>query len=1049
MQLSIRTLVISFALLCGTTAAYAGPVLRGILFSAEELPIAGATIELGEQGTTTTNAKGAFSADAPTGSFDLTVRLPSGITMPPVPLPALPDGVSEWIATVSGDETRWLSTALEAKEGPAAQKRDVQVEETRKTGTLTGVIRGPKGPVRGARIFLRGLETQGVSDRTGAFTLTLPVGDHDVTVVATGFGTTSKKGVKVTESEVTPLDIQLESAGVQLAAIRVFAPYIPGSTGTLLKERQESSAVAEVLGAEQISKAGDSTAASALKRVTGVTIVGGKYVYVRGLGERYSSTSFNGLGLPSPEPDRRVVPLDLFSTHMLDSIVIQKTYSPDMPGEFSGGVVQLRSRKAPKEWMGGLDVSVGMKTGTTGEEGLHGPTGPTDWIGWDGGYREMPALLREASAAMPIAQGDDYVAGYTKDELTEIGQSLPNHWGISRQTIDPNVGVGAVTGGSWEVGPGDLGMLFSLDYGNEWQNRLEDVTYYTVSSENQLEKTNSYDLEELTREVTLSGFATVDYALPNHRFTFNSFLARISDHKARSYSGYNRDLGGELRIRRTTWIERMLLSQQLLGAHTIELESESRVELDWGYSLSHAMRLEPGRRESRVDYEESQNDWFISNRPEGNQILYGDLADVGHDARVDGSWFFPQWDGEEAMLKSGLSFFTKEREVDVRRFKYRHKGPLSFDPEILYQDPEDIFVDANINSEGFQLVEVTLNTDSYRANQHTQAGYLMSELPLGWDTEWMGGVRLEKSAQRLSTFQPFASGKEEKASLETTDWLPATALTYRGLENMNLRMGYSRTLTRPNFRELSPAVTIGLTGGRLRFGNPELKRGTIDNFDVRWEWFPRGLDQVAISGFYKDFVDPIETVVIPSAQLSVSYANALGATNKGVEFEFRKDMEWIHPFLRSVYVGGNASYIQSTVRLCPPLEAGQEGTGRCANSPPATNTNRNRPLEGQSPYILNGQVGFEEEDWGSRLTLLYNVYGKRIIEVGALGSPDSYEEPFHQLDLSAKQELGGGLSLGFNAKNLLNPVARETQGSGTRSRWRKGRAFSLKLAMSF
>ena len=255
MQLSIRTLVISFALLGVTTAAHAGPVLRGVLFSAEELPIAGATIELGDHGTTTTNANGAFSAEAPTGSFDLTVRLPSGIAMPPVPLPALPEGVSEWIATVAGDETGWLSTALEAKEGPAAQKRDVQVEEGRKTGTLTGVIRGPKGPVRGARIFLRGLETQGVADRAGVFTLTVPAGDHDVTIVATGFGTTSKKGVKVTEGEVATLDIQLESAGVQLAAIRVFAPYIPGSTGTLLKERGIS-AVAEVLGAEQISRRG-------------------------------------------------------------------------------------------------------------------------------------------------------------------------------------------------------------------------------------------------------------------------------------------------------------------------------------------------------------------------------------------------------------------------------------------------------------------------------------------------------------------------------------------------------------------------------------------------------------------------------------------------------------------------------------------------------------------------------------------------------------------------------------------------------------------------
>ena len=222
------------------------------------------------------------------------------------------------------------------------------------------------------------------------------------------------------------------------------------------------------------------------------------------------------------------------------------------------------------------------------------------------------------------------------------------------------------------------------------------------------------------------------------------------------------------------------------------------------------MRCAWNRVANLEDYERARTTGSFP--PEGNQILYGDLADVGHEPSRRILVFFPvEW--EEAMLKSGLSFFTKEREVDVRRFKYRHKGPLSFDPDVLYRDPEDIFTQETINAEGFQLVEVTLNTDSYRANQHTQAGYLMSELPLGWDTEWMGGVRLEQSTQRLSTFQPIASGQEEKAELKTTDWLPATALTYRGIENMNLRMGYSRTLTRPNFRELSPAVTIGLTEG--------------------------------------------------------------------------------------------------------------------------------------------------------------------------------------------------------------------------------------------
>lgn len=1029
----------------------APPVLRGVVFQSDEGegPLAGIVLETEEGTRVTTNEDGGFAIPFRYSPLKLWLTLPDGTRIQTESIAPSTVGESELLINLQLSPPTITKLRLETLSTEATEAETVSEKAEGPEGTLEGTVRSGTGPVRNAKVFVRGQEVEAQTDRKGQFSLRLPEGTHFITILAAGYGTETLEAPPVVGDESVSMDVRLETAAVKLAAIRVYAPYVAGSSATLLRERQESAAVAEVLGAEQISKSGDSDAASALKRVTGVSIVGGKYVYVRGLGERYSSTMFNGLGLPSPEPDRRVVPLDLFSTHMLDSIVIQKTYSPDMPGEFSGGVVQLRSRKSPKEWMASIEASIGHKSGTTGISGLHGPTGPTDWLGYDGGFRSMPDLLLESSAQMPIAQGDDYVEGFSKEELTAIGQSLPNHWGVTRQPVDPNMGAGAVMGGSMDLLGGRGGFLLSLDYGNDWQQKVEKVRYYTVGAEGALEQTNAYDLEELTREITLSAFGTMGLEWDHHWITFNSMLARISDHKARVYEGYNRDLAGDLRIRRTTWVERMLTTQQLLGHHEFELPTDLLLDLDWGYALSNATRIEPGRRETRVDYEDNQDGWFISNRPEGNQILYGDLNDISHDAKFDGTLTLEQWSGEEAKIKVGSAFYRKEREVDVRRFKYRHKGPLSFDTEVIYKDPEDIFVPEYINSDGFQLIEVTLNTDSYRATHDILGGYLMGELPLGAGWDMMAGSRIEKSNQALSTFQPFSSGDEEKAELETSDWMPATSLNYRGFENMNIRAGYSRTVSRPNFRELSPAVTIGLTGGRLRFGNPNLRRATIDNFDLRWEWFFDTLDSMAVSAFYKSFTDPIETVVIPSAQLSVSYDNALGANNYGFEFEFRKGFGFIHSSLEYLFVAGNATYIQSKVRLCPPEQDGVDPSARCADSPTSTNTNQNRPLEGQSPYVINAQGGLDHDDWGTSIIMLYNVFGKRIIEVGALGSPDSYEEPFHQLDLVAKQKLGAGFKLGLSAKNLMNPTARETQGDLPRSSWKKGRSYSAKLSYSF
>jgi TonB-dependent receptor len=353
---------------------------------------------------------------------------------------------------------------------------------------------------------------------------------------------------------------------------------------------------------------------------------------------------------------------------------------------------------------------------------------------------------------------------------------------------------------------------------------------------------------------------------------------------------------------------------------------------------------------------------------------------------------------------------------------------------VLSLTPEEIFVPGNINPGDFQFEEITRQTDNYLADQKVVGGYLMTDLPLGLGFRLVGGIRVEHSSQHVKTFELFNPDNEPVVSdLATTDLLPAAAVSWDFSEDMLVRLGAARTLSRPDFRELSPATFNDVTGGRQVYGNPELERAAINNLDLRWEWYLEAGESLSLGVFYKRFEQPIETIVVVSAQHSVTYENAEGADNLGIELEFRKGFGFLDKMLQDFYLAGNATWVYSSIDL--PEEGIQ--------------TSSSRPLQGQSPYVLNFQLGYDNVESGTSVVVLYNVFGKRIAEVGALGAPDVYEQPFHQLDLVIKQDLGGGFSMGFKAKNLVDPGVRFTQGDQTTETFRRGRSFSLGLEKSF
>ncbi len=1021
--------------------------LRGVVFDAEGAPRAGVRVRVGRS-ELRSNADGAFVLDLPPGQHPLRVQSEGQ------------EQAAGAVRIVAGETTEALINLrrgqpplLEVEAPGAGHRPGVARRDDRPRVAVQGSLVDAKdgAPVADARVFARGTAAEGRSGPDGSFTMRLPVGVHELTVIHPSFATETVPGVVVSAAGLArPLRLRLTAAAVQLEDYTVVAPRIVGGTAGLLELRREASTVTELIGAEQWSKTGDSDAASALGRVSGITVVGGKYVYIRGLGERYSSTTLNSSALPSPEPERRVVPLDMFPVGVLEDIAIQKTYTPDLPGDFSGGMVQLRTRGFPARFHANLGVSVGVNDASIGRRTITpADSGGSDWITFGAGRRALPDVVRAASDRGKIQLKSAFAPGYTEEELEAFGEAMPGNWGLPERRLWPDLGLSGTIGTSGKVRGGRAGFLFSFGYDNEWRRVLRDPLLPNLRiGAAGLEVGDRLTSTEVEHEVKLSTVGTtgLDLAGGKHKLRLTAMMVRILEDEARRIEGFDADSVTTKRGTRVWFRERMLTFGQLAGEHELRRLPAGRqglgLALDWRYAFSTATLDEPDRRSTRYDEEASQPGVFvISNRPDGNQRFYSTLLDLNHDVSLDLTLRFRQWRGLEAKVKAGANVGFSNREVDTRRFSFT--GSPS-DPSALSLPPEQLFVPAHIGESGFRFLESTRETDNYRADQTLYCGYVMTELPLARPLLLMAGVRLEQSDRTVETFQLFAGEGAEpiRAQPSTLDALPTLTLSYRPFGPQHVfRAGYSRTLNRPQTRELSPAPFDDPDTGKQYRGNPQLGRAMLDNLDLRWEWYPSRLESVSVAAFYKRFTDPIELVAVAGAAVTLEPQNAAGANNVGVELEARKRLGFIHRRLRDLTLGGNLSFIFSRVELA-------EGSSMVS-------TNRSRPLQGQSPWVVNLFLAYDSVRLGTSARLLYNVYGPRISEVGSAGRPDEYEQPYHRLDLVASQRLNRYLSLSLKARNLLNlrhELTQKDEATGHElvvDSYTPGRDFSLSLTVEY
>lgn len=883
------------------------------------------------------------------------------------------------------------------------------------TGMVAGVVRDgfngmtlPSAPVTvvstGRTVY---------TELDGGFRVRAPAGPQEIRVSFGGY-TPRVLAVEVAAGETARLEVVLEmerfTEEVVVTAEAVEAELFTAEAQ--LVERQKAAAITDNLASEEMKENADSNAASAMKRVTGLTVVDNQYVFVRGLGERYSNTTLNGAVLPTTEPDKRVVPLDLFPTGLIESVSVVKSYLPDKPADFSGGLVEIDPLSFPSEPVLSFSMSQGMNSRTSFRDGLGYAGGARDWLGFDDGTRGLPAAIPNERAVRTSRFTN---AGFTPSELEAMGESFANVWSPETTPIRQDQSFSFVAGNSWDR----FGAIVSGTWSESHQNQDEERNFYAVSA-GDLEIQNEYDFATTTSKTSTGLVGNLAYRFSgHHRMALENFYTHNSKNEARIFQGYNNDVGEDIRNTRLFWVEETIFSSTLSGEHFLPGLASS--QLEWKATLSRAARDEPDLRETLYEYNPAVEDFVLADESQSGFRMFNDLDDEVRELGFDWSAFFTQWSGLPAMFKFGPSLTLRERDFRSRRFRLNPRIAGAVD---LTAEPEEIFTPENIGS-SYELREETRPTDTYGAEQTVTAAYGMLDLPLGRNLRVIGGVRVERSRQQVDTFDPFSTTSGTiTARLEDTDLLPGVNAVYALTDRTNLRASYSHTVNRPEFRELAPFEFTDVVGGRAVVGNPDLQRALIRNLDLRFETFSGAGEVLAASVFYKDFSNPIERIVQPTAQLRTSYTNAVGARNAGVELESRQQFGRLTG-------SANYTYVDSRIEL-------EAASGE-------VQTNLGRPLAGQSAHVFNLSADLDLPEVGGSFRVLYNYFGERIVDVGSLGMPDIYEEGRGSLDAVFSKKLASW-SLRASFDNLLDAEHRFTQGGKMQRTFGLGRSFSLSVS---
>jgi len=940
-----------------------------------------------------------------------------------------------------------------------AMKSKVNKVEAKGKGILVGHVltTNDKKPIEGARVFVKGTAVDARTDANGKFSVEVPAGVAlSISVVHSAYSSQTKGGIKVPVNGTGSVSIALTPASMELEEFVVLAPKVEGSITDIIAEEKNLNAIANILGAEEFSKKGDGSAAAALKRVTGVTLIGGKSIFVRGLGERYSNIELNSLPLPSPDPTKRVVPLDIFPSSVIGSLKVQKSGTADIPSSFGGGYVDIRTKdkKSGKDY---IQISLGLKANSnTGEDVINYTGSDSDWTGFDDGYRDIPAEILEHAKVVVgekikeftrIDPGKEEVIQLTKDytnrNFAVVSESLPfagsmSIEGLKNYTIKEDH---------------KISIFGTYKYAQDHKYQEEEFFTYRFDNDTQtFETTPIYDgvKKKATSTYSQSGMLNIGYNyLDVLQLKYTKLYTHIGEKNTRLTDGVFGSNQEHLQYYYLDWEERTLSADQLNGAFDYKIFNR-KSHLDFGIEYATAKLEQP----SNISYLDNilDNGNIVSVVTDGSLLLSkklyseDDVYAFNINNKIESNFF-----SDEDYIKFGGSYSTKERTSQYQKFYLapsQGKDATTDPYSLAGGDIEELLNNYvretdNYDDRLFLLTTLFSPADYFDAKVDDSNYYFHVFTKPIEKVEMTLGIRYVNFQQTIYQYEKDTANQnviiKTEETLEVDDFFPAVSLKYKHDDNNHFDFAASKTYIAPDLREFTSGKYFHPYDVATVHGNPDLVHTIIYSADLKYSHYFSDDEYVKAGAFYKYLDKPIEDTQLDSSSLPIySYMNSDSATLYGIEFDWRKKFDFVSEYLKNYYISGNFSYTNSEVTL--------------AEERIEELTSNNRQLQGLSQIVTNLSLGYDSDE--RNLALSYNKMGERIRKVGLINEqgvpyPDSVEIPPHLLDFVWIEKFDSGLTLKLKFGNLIDDETIWKQGENVTQKFKKGRDFSFGISYKY
>ncbi|MGE8721009.1 TonB-dependent receptor domain-containing protein [Leptospira terpstrae] len=933
-------------------------------------------------------------------------------------------------------------------------------------GSISGVIIDSENgeAVFGATIVVRSEKKFAKTDFDGKYNLSLPPGSYDVEFQMYGYGP-QKRSIVITPGKNQSINVTFGAQTLETVEVKDRASN--NTESALLALQRKSAAVSDGISQEAIKKSPDSNAGDVVRRVTGITLIGGKYVFVRGLGERYSNTILNEVLIPTTEPDKRVVPLDIFPASILKNIRVIKTFIPEDPAEFSGGLVKVETQEYPDKFQMNLGLGIGRNMNSTGQE--FKTFDAVDFLGRPNSAYQLPGIVNSLPGFLPLEPGNRF-GGLPPNFVNLSSQAFNQQWTPDSGKAGYDKNINFTVGNTFKLTESGqrLGVILGVVRSEEYRIRDEKSARYVPNYAGGIQTPDAtylipiqkQDTKVYNKDTNFAANLNLSYELTKGQQIYLKNLYTVaSDTTVRDAFGQNFIDNFDFISQTGIVTSRGLLNTVLGGDHALQFGSMNRPhKLEWNLAYSLATRDEPNLIQQvwrRANPANLSDGYFrLGNNPDGTRF-FSSTADTVRQANMKYSIPFEQWNGLKSELKIGGMALDRFKSFTFREFGNKSnvgtQFPVDYYPvpgEVVYNPTEYIQKSTGVANKTFS--ERQIEPNAYDAEQKLHAQFAQVDMPLFPKLRFIGGVRFEDSFQKVKTFRTRDTSSLRNVDygctvnnedvrvalvrsnvcdadnngigvLRNQDRLPSANMVWEMHKDMNLRFGYTQTLTRPDLRELSPFGFTPYFGADRIFGNPNLKRTYIHNYDVRYEYYLTNTDFFGFGTFYKHLSNPIEMVGLPQSggiSFNFSYTNAREATIKGVELDYRKE------FFDRFRVETNLFFIKSQVQVMSwednaMIKAGViDKINRTASFDP---TNISRPLQGQSEYVYNLKFDyFITPKKNQTIGVYYNFFGDRIYAVGANGTPDAIERGVGITDVVYSYKHDDRLDFKAAAKNVMD-----------------------------